>query len=95
MSVKRKRWSALFTLPYGVLLLCKPESSEGFRQEMTRADLASNRIGPKKRLAYETGTERRWRGQRTLGISLWPEETIIQASECIVKPGNSGFFGYW
>lgn len=31
----------------------------------------SNRIGPKKRLAYETGTERELRGQRTLDFAPW------------------------
>ena len=36
------------------------------RQEMTRADFALNQIGPKKRLAYETDTERTRSGWRTL-----------------------------
>ncbi len=69
-------------------LLCREKAPRVHCAFLPRDDAGqfdSSRIGPKKRLTYETGTETRLRGRRRLEFAHWPRETTFQAPRCIVS----------
>lgn len=73
-----------FCLLYSVHVDFLRRISSGALPRDDAGQIDSSRIGPKKRLAYETGTERRLRGQRTPGCAPWHRETTLQVPTYIV-----------
>ena len=73
-----------FCLLYSVHVDLLRRTSSGALPRDDAGQIDSSRIGPKKRLAYETGTERRLRGQRTPDFAPWHREMTLQAPTYIV-----------